>query len=363
MTLFKRTLHWTGAIALAGVISASFLAPSTALAEERDSFKLAWTIYAGWMPWKYADESGIMDKWADKYDIDVEITQINDYIESINQFTAGQYDAVTLTSMDALSIPAAGGVDSTALLIGDYSNGNDGLVMKDPEGGVASLKGETINLVELSVSHYLLARALEEQGLSERDVNIVNTSDADIVAAFSSDDVRNIVTWNPLLTEAAATPGAEIVFDSSQIPGHIKDLTIVNSETLADNPDFGKAVVGAWYEVMAILESDTDQGAKARASLGQAAGTDQAGYESQLKGMKMFWKPADSLAFINSDEAYQAMDSVRRFSFDHGLLGDGADSVDFIGIAMPGGKLMGSDANVKLRFDTTYMQMAADGKL
>ena len=80
MTLFKRTLHWTGAIALAGVISASFLAPSTALAEERDSFKLAWTIYAGWMPWKYADESGIMDKWADKYDIDVEITQINDYI-------------------------------------------------------------------------------------------------------------------------------------------------------------------------------------------------------------------------------------------------------------------------------------------
>ncbi|HAB05293.1 MAG TPA: lipid kinase, partial [Alcanivorax sp.] len=107
-----------------------------------------------------------------------------------------------------------------ALLIGDYSNGNDGLVMKDPEGGVASLKGETINLVELSVSHYLLARALEEQGLSERDVNIVNTSDADIVAAFSSDDVRNIVTWNPLLTEAAATPGAEIVFDSSQIPGH-----------------------------------------------------------------------------------------------------------------------------------------------
>jgi len=122
-------------------------------------------------------------------------------------------------------------------------------------------------------------------------------------------------------------------------------------------------VVGAWYEVMAILESDTDEGAKARASLGQASGTDQAGYESQLKGMKMFWKPADSLAFISSDEAYQAMDSVRRFSFDHGLLGDGADSVDFIGIAMPGGKLMGSDANVKLRFDTTYMQMAADGKL
>lgn len=114
---------------------------------------------------------------------------------------------------------------------------------------------------------------------------------------------------------------------------------------------------------MGILESDTEEGAKARAALGQASGTDQAGYESQLKGMKMFWKPADSLAFIESDEAYQAMDSVRQFSFDHGLLGDGADSVDFVGIAMPGDKLLGSNANVKLRFDTTYMQMAADGKL
>ncbi len=89
MRLFKRTLRWTGVIALAGTLSAGLLASIPVAAEERDNFKLAWTIYAGWMPWKYADESGIMDKWADKYDIDVEITQINDYIESINQFTAG----------------------------------------------------------------------------------------------------------------------------------------------------------------------------------------------------------------------------------------------------------------------------------
>jgi len=363
MRLFKRTLRWTGVIALAGTLSAGLLASIPVAAEERDNFKLAWTIYAGWMPWKYADESGIMDKWADKYDIDVEITQINDYIESINQFTAGQYDAVTLTSMDALSIPAAGGVDSTALLIGDYSNGNDGLVMKDPDGGVPSLEGETINLVELSVSHYLLARALEEEGLSERDVNIVNTSDADIVAAFSSDDVRNIVTWNPLLSEAAATPGAEIVFDSSQIPGHIKDLTLVNTETLKNNPKLGKALTGAWYEVMAILESDTQKGEDARAFLGEASGTDQKGYEDQLAGMKMFWEPEAAVAFANSDEATQAMDDVRRFSFKHGLLGEGAADADFIGIAFPEGKVLGDKGNIKLRFDTTYMQMAADDKL
>ncbi|HBM23729.1 MAG TPA: lipid kinase, partial [Alcanivorax sp.] len=176
-------------------------------------------------------------------------------------------------------------------------------------------------------------------------------------------DVRNIVTWNPLLTEAAATPGAEIVFDSSQIPGHIKDLTLVNTETLKDNPKLGKALTGAWYEVMAILESNTQKGEDARAFLGQASGTDQKGYEDQLAGMKMFWEPDAAVAFANSDEAFQAMDDVREFSFKHGLLGEGAPSADFIGIAFPGGKVLGDKGNIKLRFDTTYMQMADDGEL
>ena len=333
-----------------------------AMADHKDSFKVAWSIYVGWMPWGYIEESGIMDKWADKYGIDVEIVQINDYIESINQYTAGAFDGVSATNMDTLSIPSGGGVDTTALIVGDYSNGNDAIILKG-DGSLEDLAGKPVNLVELSVSHYLLAQALDSVGMSERDVQVVNTSDADLVAAFSTDDVRNVVTWNPLLDEVAAMPDAHKAFDSSNIPGHIKDLTIVNSETLADNPDFGKALVGAWYEVMGILESDTEEGAKARAALGQASGTDQAGYESQLKGMKMFWTPTDSLTFIQSDEAYQAMDSVRQFSFDHGLLGDGADSVDFVGIAMPGDTLLGSESNVKLHFDTTYMQMAADGKL
>ena len=58
------------------------------------------------MPWGYAADTGIVKKWADKYGITIEVTQFNDYVESINQYTAGAYDAVTLTNMDGLSIPA-----------------------------------------------------------------------------------------------------------------------------------------------------------------------------------------------------------------------------------------------------------------
>ncbi|WP_165855547.1 putative urea ABC transporter substrate-binding protein [Marinobacter sp. JSM 1782161] len=333
-----------------------------ALAQERDSFSIAWTIYAGWVPWQYAEDSGIMKKWADKYDIDVDIVQVNDYIESINQYTAGQFDGVVATSMDALSIPAASGKDTTALIVGDYSNGNDGLVSKDATS-IEDLEGETVHLVELSVSHYLLVRALDSVGLEERDINVVNISDADLVSAFLTDEVRHVATWNPLLTEVANYPGATELFNSSQIPGHIKDLTIVDSQTLEDNPALGKALVGAWYETMSILKADTEEGREARAMLGEISGTDREGYEAQLAGMKMFWEPQMSVDFINGDQAHEAMDSVRQFSFDKGLLGQGAMSPDFVGIEFPDGSVMGSEDNVKLRFNDDYMEMAADGEI
>src|ERR1035441_10099964 len=90
--------------------------PAACFSEDRTSFNVAWSIYVGWMPWDYADHSGILKKWADKYGIKIKLTQINDYVESINQYTAGGFDACVMTNMDMLTIPAAGGVDSTALI-------------------------------------------------------------------------------------------------------------------------------------------------------------------------------------------------------------------------------------------------------
>ena len=66
--------------------------------------------------------------------------------------------------------------------------------------------------------------------------------------------------------------------------------------------------------------------------------------------------------FTNSAQLKTTMKYVAEFSFDHGLLGEGAPDAGFIGIETPAG-LFGSDSNIKLRFDPSYMKMAADGKL
>ena len=347
------------AAALASTTLVAIAGTTPAIAQERTEFSVCWSIYVGWMPWGYLETSGIMDKWADKYGIDVEIVQINDYIESINQYTAGAFDGCSMTNMDALSIPAGGGVDTTALIVGDYSNGNDGIVLKDGDS-VADLEGQNVNLVELSVSHYLLARALDGAGLSERDLTVVNTSDADMIAAYATDDVTSVVTWNPLLSEIAATPGSTQVFDSSNIPGEIIDIMMVNTETLAANPDFGKALVGAWYEVMELMAAgDTE----VLDSLAAASGTDLAGYQAQLDTTNMFYDPAEAAVFTSAPELPTTMQFVAEFLFDKGILGEGAPSPEFVGVSFPDGSVFGDPNNVQLRFDTTYMQMAADGAL
>ena len=73
--------------------------------------------------------------------------------------------------------------------------------------------------------------------------------------------------------------------------------------------------------------------------------------------------PKAALAATVSPDLVTANDRVRKFSFSMGLFGQGAKSVDDIGIGFPGGKTLGDPQNVKLRFDTTYVQQAADGKL
>ena len=344
------------------VLAGAAMLATPAKAAEKTTFNVAWSIYVGWMPWDYAQSSGILKKWADKYGITIKLTQM-DYIESINQYTAGKFDGCVMTNMDMLTIPSAGGVDSTALIVGDYSNGNDGVVLKGAGKKLADIKGQSVNLVELSVSHYLLARGLESVGLAERDIKVVNTSDADIVSAFATPGVTATVTWKPQLSEVTAMPKTTLVFDSSKTPGEILDLMVVNSEVLKANPKLGKALVGAWYETLALMLANDAKATAALESMAKASGTDLAGFKGQLATTFLYSTPATAVAASKSPDLVKKMDLVRKFSFDHGLLGEGAKTVDAVGIEFPGGVTLGNKANLKLRFDPTYMQMAVDKKL
>jgi NitT/TauT family transport system substrate-binding protein len=315
------------------------------------------------MPWGEARTQGIVSKWAKKYGINVDVVQLNDYVESINQYTAGKFDGCAMTNMDALTIPASGGVDSTALIVSDYSNGNDGVLIKGKGKKLTDLKGQQINLVQFSVSHYLLARALESAHMTERDLKVVNTSDADISGAFATPAVQQAVTWNPMLADLKAQPNVTEVFDSSKIPGEIMDMMVVNTKTLQENPALGKALTGAWFEMVALMHANSPNSTAALTAMAKSSGTDLAGFKGQLSTTALFYTPQAALDFVSSPNLPVIMTRVAKFSFDHGLLGQGAPSADAVGMAFDKGVVVGSKSNVKLRFDPSYVAMAAAGKL
>jgi NitT/TauT family transport system substrate-binding protein len=163
--------------------------------------------------------------------------------------------------------------------------------------------------------------------------------------------------------EAKSEPGATLVYDSSKIPGEIIDMLAVRSETLKDNPDFGKALVGIWYETMAVMSDPGEKGKAAREAMAKLSGTNLAGFDAQLGTTRMFYTAKEAVVFTKSAELVKTMELVRTFCFEHNLLGEGVKSKDAIGMAFPSGETLGRKNNVKLRFDASFMLMAADGKL
>src|SRR6185503_6140980 len=201
---------------------------------QKPTFTVGWSVYAGWTPYHYMNKSGILRKWADKYGIAIKVQRF-DYAPSLDAFVARNIDACTMTNMEALDMPAASGVPTTAILIGDYSNGNDALLVRN-NLQLKDLAGKKMLLVEKTVSEYLFDRAMSMGGLRDqiRRVRMVNTSDSDIAGAFIADaGASAVVTWKPLVSQIAKQKGITSLFNSSQIPGEILDLTVIRTDVLA----------------------------------------------------------------------------------------------------------------------------------
>jgi NitT/TauT family transport system substrate-binding protein len=330
---------------------------------QKPTFTVGWSIYAGWTPYYYMNKSGILRKWADKYGIAIKVQRF-DYAPSLDAFVAKNIDACAMTNMEALDMPAASGVPTTVILIGDYSNGNDALMVR---GGLQmkDLPGKKLLLVQKTVSEYLFDRAMTLGGMRDqiKKVRLVNTSDSDIATAFIGDANANaVVTWKPMVSQILKQKGVTSLFNSSQIPGEILDLTVVRTDVLT-RPDgagqkFAKALSGAWYEMLAQMSQD-----KILAAIAEGSQDTLQSYKEQLSTTKMFYTPQSAVDFGASPDLKQKMALVRQFCFDHGLLGANTRSVDDVAIRYPDSSVQGKPDRVRLVFDLSYMQAAAQGKV
>lgn len=225
--------------------------------------KIAYSDWPGWVAW----DIGIQKGWFKEAGVEVDFKWF-EYVPSMEAFSAGKVDAVAMTNGDAL-VTGSSGAASVAILINDYSNGNDMIVAKPGITKVAQLKGKKVGVEVGFVSHLLLMNALESAGLTDKDITIVNVPTDQTPQTLKSGSVDAIVAWQPNSGQALKElPGSTAIFTSKDVPGVIYDVLAVNPKSLSERREDWKKVASVWFRIADYLEDEKniDEAAKIMAA-------------------------------------------------------------------------------------------------
>ncbi len=226
-----------------------FASPSLAA-----KLKIGYSDWPGWVAW----EIGIQKGWFKKAGIDVEFIWF-EYVPSMDAFAASKVDAVCMTNGDAL-VTGATGKACKGILINDYSNGNDMVVGRPGIRKITELKGKKVGVELGFVSHLLLLKGLEANGMKESDVTLINMPTHETPQGLASKQVDAIVAWQPNSGQALKTvPGSQPIFTSADAPGIIYDLLYVSNESLAANREDWQKVVKIWYDIVDYIKDDNNR--------------------------------------------------------------------------------------------------------
>ncbi len=265
---------------LFGAMTALVMAASP-LAAQAEPLKIGYSDWPGWVAWEVAVEK----EWFAEAGVDVEFEWF-DYVASMDAFAAGQLDAVGMTNGDAL-VTGATGAQSVMIIMNDYSNGNDMVIGGPGISSVADLKGKKIGVEIGFVSHLLLLNALEDAGMSEADVELVNVPTNETPQVLASGDVDAIVAWQPSSGMALnLVPGSKAIYTSADKPGLIYDLLAVSPSSLATRRDDWKKVAEVWYRVVDYL-NDPATHSDAIRIMASRVGLSPEEYESFVSGTKI----------------------------------------------------------------------------
>ena len=210
--------------------------------------KIAYSDWPGWVAWEVAIQKG----WLKDAGVDAEFLWF-EYGPSMEAFTAGKVDAVMVTNGDAL-VTGANGAKNVIIMLTDYSNGNDMIVAKPGVKSLKDLKGKKIGLEVGLVEHLMLLNGLKKAGMSEADVEIVNTPTNQTPQVLASGQVDAIAAWQPNSGQAlTAVAGSKSIYTSADEPGLIYDTITVSPQSLVQRRADWVKLVSVWDKTLAYI--------------------------------------------------------------------------------------------------------------
>ena len=287
-----------------------------------EPLKIAYSDWPGWIAWEVAIQKGFFKEAG----VDVEFVWM-EYLPSMDAFSAGKVDAVTMANGDAM-VTGSAGKASTCIVLTDYSNGNDMIIGKPGINSLKDLKGKTIGLEQNLVEHLLFLKALEANGMKEEDVTLKSVPTNDTPQALASGGVDAIAAWYPVAGQALAkVAGSKPLYTSADAKGLIYDGLYVSKESLAKHKADWTKVAAVWFKTVEFIKNPATKDEAIKIMAGKVSVT-PAEYEKNLAGTFLLDLPGNVAAYEKKDDLtsiYGSCKLANEFNVKHGAYKESAD--------------------------------------
>jgi len=231
--------------------------------------KFAVNVWAGWAPIIWANQGAKPKKlWKDAKgnDFQVELVLADNPVDMGNTFAAGKVHigwatvdmlplVVTRLSRDPRTMPRV-------YQQIDWSNGGDGVVVRDAIKSVSDLRGKNVVLAQNSPSHYFLLNMLLNGGVQPSEVHMDFTKDAfQAAAAFNQDKkYAGVVSWSPDIYNLTKPGMGNRMLVSTQTANRlIADVWFARADFARDNPDVIEGLVRGIFAAGDELKTDASK--------------------------------------------------------------------------------------------------------
>jgi NitT/TauT family transport system substrate-binding protein len=226
--------------------------------------RIALNVWAGWAPVIYANggfKAGKVWHTPGGQDFRVELVLIDDPVAMRDAYASGDIHIGWATlDMIPLFVEQLRKDSRTMPRVFqqiDYSNGGDGIVVRENVHSISDLRGKTVVLAQNSPSHYFLLNALIDGGLQPGDVEFKFTQDAfQAAAAFNADrSIAAAVSWSPDIYNLAKVRGNRMLVSTQTANKLIADVWFSRADFAKDHPDIIEGLVRGIFDAMEALKA------------------------------------------------------------------------------------------------------------
>lgn len=222
----------------------------------------------------------------------VKLLELPSASEVIQYLRMGSLDGGMLTLDEMISLRAEG-IPLTVVLVMDISDGADTILGQPGIDGLTKIKGRRIGVEITAVGAVMLESVLQEAGLSQQDVDLVNLPVDQHFRAFQDHQVDVLITYEPTRSRLLAE-GAVELFNSGQILGRIVDVLAIRDDAMEHHRDHIAQLIDGYFAARKMMDADTRQ---AYARMAPRLQTDLETLKTMFAGLQLP-DPLENLAWL-----------------------------------------------------------------